>query len=458
MVERANSAKPPPLRLSIGPDDNCFVIENKARRLVRYYSDAVRLIPEPGAINSGAPAKPPAPESSIMSAAPPRLFILFLITAGSALGLAGTDLVLPAIPTLPEKLGGTQAMAQYVLASYVAGVACGLILFGELGARFRQGWILTASLALFGLTSIAGAYVTAMEPLIGLRFFQGLFGSASAVFAPVWIRALFDAPGAMRAMGALGSIESLTPALAPVIGLWIITWGGWQAPFSIVGVLALCVALAISLYAQRVPSPQPSGRAQSYLSLFANIPFIRHGVSQALTLAGLLVFVFGAPAVFTKAVGRPLTDFVAMQVIGIGLFIIAANSASRIARRIGLEQLILIGAAMTAIGTLAELMYALAGGRSTFVIGAIFVVVNVGLGLRGPTGFFAALGAAEGNESRAAAIVLVATFLVVGLGTAIAAPFVATGLVELAAVSLAISAASPALLLALKPKANAVQT
>ena len=58
-----------------------------------------------------------------MSAAPPRLFILFLITAGSALGLAGTDLVLPAIPTLPEKLGGTQAMAQYVLAAYVAGVA-----------------------------------------------------------------------------------------------------------------------------------------------------------------------------------------------------------------------------------------------------------------------------------------------------------------------------------------------
>lgn len=393
-----------------------------------------------------------------MSAAPPRLFILFLITAGSALGLAGTDLVLPAIPTLPEKLGGTQAMAQYVLAAYVAGVACGLITFGELGARFRQGWILTGSLTLFGVTSLAGAHVQAMEPLIALRFFQGLFGSASAVFAPVWIRALFDAPGAMRAMGALGSIESLTPALAPVIGLWIISWGGWQAPFSIVGVLALCTGLAISLYAQRAPSPQPAGRAQSYLSLFANIPFIRHGVSQALTLAGLLVFVFGAPAVFTKAFGRPLTDFVTMQVIGIGLFIIAANSASRIARRIGLERLILIGASMTAIGTLAELIYALAGGRSTFIIGAIFVVVNVGLGLRGPTGFFAALGAAEGNESRAAAIVLVSTFLVVGLGTAIAAPFVATGLVELAAVSLAISAASPILLLALKPKENAART
>ena len=390
--------------------------------------------------------------------APPRLFLLVLISAGTTLGLAGTDLVLPAIPTLPDTLGGTQAMAQYVLAAYVAGVAVGLVLFGELGARFRQGWILTVSLALFGLTSLAGAYVQALEPLIGLRFFQGLFGSASAVFAPVWIRALFDAPGAMRAMGVLGSIESLTPAIAPLIGIWIISWGGWQAPFSIVGVLALIVALAIGVYAQRTPSPAPAGRAHGYLSLFANIPFLRHGLSQAMTLAGLLVFVFGLPAVFTKAFGRPLTDFVALQVIGIGLFIVAANLSSRIARRIGTERLIMIGAAMAALGTLAVLLYALTGGRNTAAITFLFIFVNVGLGLRGPTGFFAALAAAGGNESRGAAIVLVTTFFVVGAGTAIAAPFVTTGLVELTMVSLVISAASPVLLLALRPKGTPIKT
>jgi len=390
--------------------------------------------------------------------APPRLFLLVLISAGTTLGLAGTDLVLPAIPTLPDTLGGTQAMAQYVLAAYVAGVAVGLVLFGELGARFRQGWILTVSLALFGLTSLAGAYVQALEPLIVLRFFQGLFGSASAVFAPVWIRALFDAPGAMRAMGVLGSIESLTPAIAPLIGIWIISWGGWQAPFSIVGVLALIVALAIGVYAQRTPSPAPASRAHGYLSLFANIPFLRHGLSQAMTLAGLLVFVFGLPAVFTKAFGRPLTDFVALQVIGIGLFIVAANLSSRIARRIGTERLIMIGAAMAALGTLAVLLYALTGGRNTATITFLFIFVNVGLGLRGPTGFFAALAAAGGNESRGAAIVLVTTFFVVGAGTALAAPFVATGLVELTLVSLVISAASPVLLLALRPKGTPIKT
>lgn len=118
----------------------------------------------------------------------------------------------------------------------------------------------------------------------------------------------------------------------------------------------------------------------------------------------------------------------------------------------------MIGAAMAALGTLAVLLYALTGGRNTATITFLFIFVNVGLGLRGPTGFFAALAAAGGNESRGAAIVLVTTFFVVGAGTALAAPFVATGLVELTLVSLVISAASPVLLLALRPKGTPIKT
>ena len=57
-----------------------------------------------------------------------------LIASATALGIAGTDLVLPAVPSLPAALGGTPARAQLVLAAYVAGTGLGLLLFGELGA------------------------------------------------------------------------------------------------------------------------------------------------------------------------------------------------------------------------------------------------------------------------------------------------------------------------------------
>ena len=53
-------------------------------------------------------------------AAAPKL-AFGLLVLGTVLGLAGTDLILPAVPALPETLGGTQAVAQLVLAAFVAG-------------------------------------------------------------------------------------------------------------------------------------------------------------------------------------------------------------------------------------------------------------------------------------------------------------------------------------------------
>jgi len=65
-----------------------------------------------------------------------RIVAFALIATCAVLGLAGTDLVLPAVPSLPAALGGTPAQAQLVLAAYVAGAGAGLLVFGELGARF----------------------------------------------------------------------------------------------------------------------------------------------------------------------------------------------------------------------------------------------------------------------------------------------------------------------------------
>ena len=87
----------------------------------------------------------------------PALAFAFLIT-GTILGLAGTDLVLPAVPSLPGLLGGTPAQAQLVLATYTAGSALGLLVFGALGARFDQRHLLIGSLVAYGLMSLSAAW------------------------------------------------------------------------------------------------------------------------------------------------------------------------------------------------------------------------------------------------------------------------------------------------------------
>lgn len=376
----------------------------------------------------------------------PRLTLALVVTA-TVLGLMGTDLVLPAVPSLPERLGGDAAAAQLVLAAYVGGTSAGLLLFGALADRFATRSLFVASLLLTGLTSLACAHAPSIETLIALRAVQGAVAAGPAVFAPGICRAMFDEGGAVRAIGALGSIESIAPALAPILGAWLLTIGGWPLSFELMAAIAFMLA-ALNLVLPLVPqtSRRPSGR---YLSLLADPVFLRYALSQALVLGGLLVFVFGAPAVLVRALGGSLSDFIIMQVCGIATFILTANLAGGLAARFGAERVILSGTLLAAAGAAAMLAYALAGGGEPLVITALFVPVNSGLGLRGPPGFFRAILASHGDDARGSALVILFIMLATALGTAAVAPFIERGLVPLALGGLLLQVAALACLLAL---------
>ena len=373
---------------------------------------------------------------------------LGLIVASTVLGLMGTDLVLPAVPSLPEALGGDAATAQLVLAAYVTGTAVGLLVYGALGDRFGTRALLIGSLLLTSALSFACAAAPDIRTLVALRAVQGAVASGPAVFAPAIVRALFDEARAIRALGLLGSIESLAPALAPILGAWLLRLAGWQASFELIGAMALALAAAFALYRSLPPTARrPRG---SYVRLLGDPVYLRYCLSHALTLGGLLVFVFGAPAVIVRALGGALSGFITMQVCGIATFIIAANVAGRLAARFGAERMIALGTAICAAGAAGILAYALAGGRDIWVVTALFVPMNTGLGLRGPPGFFRAVIAAHGDDARGAALVILGIVAVTAAGTAAVAPFIETGLVPLALAAAAIELA--ALLCLLLPR------
>ena len=358
-----------------------------------------------------------------------RAFSFALVVTGTTLGLMGIDLVLPAVPSLPEALGGDAATAQLVLAAYAAGTAAGLIAFGALGDRFSTPKLFTASLLATGVLSVACAFASTLEVLVALRVLQGAVAAGPAVFAPAVVRALYDEVGAVRAFGLLGSVESLTPALAPIVGAWLLRLGGWPLSFEVLAGLAFVLALTVA--ASGLIPETARRKGGGYAGLVASPVFLRYALSQALTLGGLLVFVFGVPSVFVRALGLSLADFVVMQVCGIVAFIAAASSAGRLVNRFGAERMITSGTAVCAAGAGAILLYAASGGTNPLVVTALFVPFNLGLGLRGPPGFLGAVLASRGDDARGSALVIFFVLVATAAGTAAVAPLIESGLVPI---------------------------
>ncbi|WP_317931005.1 MFS transporter [Halioxenophilus sp. WMMB6] len=376
-----------------------------------------------------------------------KFTLICMILGGTILGLAGIDLVLPAIPSLAQELHGTPVAAQWVLASFVAGSGLGLLLFGELGARFDQRKLLIFSLFVYGLLSLLAILCEQINWLIVLRFFQGLAGSAAAVFAPGMIRALLSENRAIAALGAMGSIESLTPALAPILGAWLLAFAGWQASFTLLTLLSVVlIILWLPLY-RLLPGIAPLSTDHHYGALLKNRRFLRLAFSQAFTLGALLTFVFAAPALMVGALAGGIQDFVIMQIIGVGLFICAASSSHLWVAKFGQARMINTGTWLTFIGAALLLIYAIVmqligSVVQAAMIWALFAIVNLGLGVRGPPGFFAAIQAAGSDSARASALIILLVMLTAALGTALAAPWLSLGLLPIAALVTLIAGAA----------------
>ena len=371
--------------------------------------------------------------------------ISLLLVCCTLLGLAGTDLVLPAIPQLPDELGGSVTLAQMVLAAFTGGTCIGLILYGELGACFDHGKLLLVSMLAYAALSLVAALSFSLEVLVFVRFFQGMAASCAAVIAPGMIRKIFSEQHAVRALGILGSVESLAPAIAPIIGVLLLSLGGWQLSFELTGILALLLAFFVWKINSQMPTMHMTTVKTElhqlhlgYVKLLKNTNYLTQALSHAALIGGLLVFVFGSPVVMVITMNGEISDFIIMQVCGITSFIVCMNLSSQLVQRYGSFKTIWAGSLLSFLGAILLTLYALSGGRQPWMVWLLFVPFNMGLGFRGPPAFYQALVATGGDDARGSAMLILLVLLCASLGTAAIAPWLDYGLVALGLASVGI--------------------
>lgn len=376
-----------------------------------------------------------------------------VIIAGTVLGLAGIDLVLPAVPSLPDIFNTNVTTSQLVLALYVAGSSLGLLIFGSLAAHIGRRRLFIGSLFAFAALSAAATFATTIEVLITIRLLQGVAASGAAVLAPGLIRSLFSELGAIRAIAAMGSIESLTPGLAPILGAWLFTAYGWTASFWLTAILGAVLCAVIFIRPGLLPSigTKAIDAGGSYLALFKNVTYLRYALSHGFVLGGLLVFVFTVPAVIIQTMGGTIDDFIMMQIVGVSSFIIVSNLSGHFVKWFGVERVIMAGTIIAVIGSIGLLGYAHLGRGEPSDLKFLFWILNVGLAVRGGPGFVRALSAAGGDDDRASALIILFITLSAALGTAAAAPFIPYGITTLASAVVLIEICALMLMIFIQP-------
>ena len=178
----------------------------------------------------------------------------FLSTYLPALVLAlGTGIVLPAVPTLAKSFDVSFGLASGVVTAYLVGSLAGTLPSGWLIDRFGSRPVMIAGPLLAATMALLVATADNFPELLVLRFFNGFA-------AQMWLMARL----AVISHGAAASqrgrqvtwmfgMDHTGKMSGPVLGGFVASAWGIQAPFVVYAVLALTALVPIWIYARGTP-------------------------------------------------------------------------------------------------------------------------------------------------------------------------------------------------------------
>ncbi len=150
-----------------------------------------------------------------------------------------------ALPALQANLNATAVDMQWVVESYALFLAALLLAGGSLGDHFGRRLVFSVGVALFALASVWCGLAPSITQLIAARAVQGVGGALLVPGSLAIISASFRNEDRGQAIGTWSGFTTITAAVGPVMGGWLIENVSWRAVFFInVPLAAVVLVLA----------------------------------------------------------------------------------------------------------------------------------------------------------------------------------------------------------------------
>jgi EmrB/QacA subfamily drug resistance transporter len=208
-----------------------------------------------------------------------------------------------ALPAIQASLHATLRDVQWVVESYALLLAALLLAGGALGDIYGRRKVFASGVALFAIASAWCGLAANIGQLVVARGLQGIGGALLIPGSLALISVSFPAEERGRAIGTWSGYTSITAAIGPVLGGWLVQHGSWRWAFFIN--LPLAVAVLV-LTLSRVPESRAENIARQVdwpgaLLTTAGLGGIVFALIESAPIAGAIGFVSLIAFVFTEA-------------------------------------------------------------------------------------------------------------------------------------------------------------
>lgn len=311
-----------------------------------------------------------------------RVWLVLILGALTAFGPLSMDMYLPALPIVTSDFLTTASLAQLSITSCLLGLAIGQLFFGPLSDIIGRKRPLISTLAVYMIASFLCAFSVNIWMFIGMRFIQGLAGSAGIVIARAAAKDLFDGKELTKFIALLALVNGAAPILAPISGGAILNWVSWEAVFYVLAAIGLLMLVAVVFtFKETLPEDMRSkgGMLETFKTfriLLLDKEFM--GISLAFSFVAMSMFAYiaGSPFVLQNVYGLSAQQFaIVFAVNGIGI-ILTSYLTGKLAFTIDESTLLYLGTLTSLIGAILLFIAIIFSLPIWIILFALFLVVS----------------------------------------------------------------------------------
>ena len=286
-----------------------------------------------------------------------------VLGALAMLGPFSIDTIFPAFPQLGAQFGADKLAMQQTISAYLLAYALMSVVHGPLSDALGRRRVILAGLAVFGIASVGCALANSLPTLLAFRVLQGLSAGVGLIVGRAVIRDVLHGDDAQRLMSQVSMIFGVAPAVAPIIGAWLLGWARWPAIFWFLALFALAMIAAVLWRLPETHAPaarQPLRIAPmlgGYAAMLGDARFVRLAFAGSFNFAALFLYIASAPALVIEHLKLGQNGFAWFFVPMIGGMMIGAFASGRMAGRVGGMAQVRIGFACCGLAVLANLAY-----------------------------------------------------------------------------------------------------
>lgn len=299
------------------------------------------------------------------------LLLLTVITANIEL-----DIFLPSLPQMQEFFGVDDKRIEGVLFFNFIGLSFSGLFSGYLSDLYGRKKMIIAGLGLFSISSL-GCLLTSSFPLfLMFRFFQGIGCGAPATVSFAAICDIHSGQKAAQTISLFNGVVTATLVSAPLLGVVLMSWGGWKTTFvfvTLLGVISLLLML-LFFHESAFQNQMERGLLKHLWNVLKSVTFWSNGLIAIFMYASLIVFLSYFPLIIMKQMHLKEELYAFLQAFIMLSFVSGSVLATFLMKRWNLEQLATGGIYLIFIGCLGLLI----GSSQWLLVTFSMAIFNLG--------------------------------------------------------------------------------